>query len=177
MLNEAMKRILMKRLYVSVIVSIVLPAVSFAHAGAQTVKQPLPIAIIQEPVVEATGDTWAVVAWTTHTGGSSIIHAGIHKNSLRRLAQTPQVLHLSEMPSYQEQEYTHRVSLNNLKPGTTYYFRADSGLGSDSGTASRSRISQFTTTGQAAFKNQIRTIGMPLAYRPVRISPGSPVAR
>jgi hypothetical protein len=153
----------MKRLSVAVIVSIVLSAVSFARAPADTVKKPRPIAIIQEPVVEATGETWAVIEWTTSTGGSSIIHAGIHKSSLRQLAQTPQALHRSELPSYQEQEYTHRVSMYNLKPGTTYYFRADSGLGRDAGTASRSGISQFTTTGQAAMKKSIRIIGVPVA--------------
>lgn len=108
---------------------------------------PVPIAILQGPVVEGTGDTWAVISWTTNIEGraASIVYAGIHKNSLREMDQTPQAPDKNELASYREQEYEHLVRINNLQPGTTYYFKADSGEGNDHGIESRSGLSQFTT--------------------------------
>lgn len=155
----------MTRLSTIAILPIALAALGLARGQTDPVNKPRPITIIQEPVVEGTGDTWAVIEWTTSTGGNSIIRAGIHKSGLRQMAQTPQALHLSELPSYQEQEYTHRVSMYNLKPGTKYYFQADSGTERDSGIGSRSGISQFTTTATepVATKKPIRIIGEPVA--------------
>jgi hypothetical protein len=40
---------------------------------------------------------------------------------------------------------THRVKIEHLKPGTTYYFMVDSGQGEGTGTEARSGVEQFTT--------------------------------
>jgi len=102
--------------------------------------------IIQGPVVLGTGDRWAVISWTTNAAGkaSSIIYAGTDRSNLRPLPQKPETVKISDLPSYQEQEYTHLVRLDGLKPGTTYYFVVDSGMGHDSG---KSNISRLTTKG------------------------------
>lgn len=115
------------------------------------------IVIIQGPVVLDTGDTWAVISWTTNAGGYSIIHAGINKNNLNKRAQSLQLDRERMRESYQQQEYSHLVRIDNLKPRTTYYFVVDSGHGDDTGIESRSNVLQFTTkptvqppTGKAA---------------------------
>ncbi|MGC2745580.1 MAG: fibronectin type III domain-containing protein [Candidatus Angelobacter sp.] len=102
-------------------------------AKAQAVK------ITNGPRVEGTGPTWAVIAWTTNTGGSSVIHYGTNANSLSQTAKS----------SYADNDKTkaqnHRVHLKNLKPNTKYFFQVDSGQGEGSGTEARSSVAEFTT--------------------------------
>lgn len=100
--------------------------------------------ITDGPRVEGVGDTWAVIAWTTNTGGSSIIRYGTNGNSLTQTAMSP----YSDNESRQHQ--THRVKVTNLKPGTTYYFIADSGQGEGTGTEAKSGVQSFTTKGQGS---------------------------
>lgn len=45
--------------------------------------------ITQGPKIEGVGDTWAVIAWTTDTGGSTIVRYGTNPNSLNETAQAP----------------------------------------------------------------------------------------
>lgn len=125
------------------------PSHPYRHASSgsnsEITQKQRAVTIIQGPVVLDTGDTWAVISWTTNAGGYSIIHAGINKNNLNKRAQSLQVDGESMQESYQEQEYSHLVRIGNLKPGTTYYFVVDSGHGDDTGVESRSNILQFTT--------------------------------
>jgi phosphodiesterase/alkaline phosphatase D-like protein len=105
--------------------------------GTQTIQ------ITDGPRVEGTGDTWAVVAWTTNAGGSSIVHYGTHQNSLTQTAESPysgEKVHSGKV--------THRVHIENLQPNTTYYFQVDSGQGSGTGTNSQSGILNFQTKAQ-----------------------------
>src|SRR5215471_1470680 len=73
-------------------------------ATTGTLLRPLP-KIIQGPVVLGAGNNWAVISWTTNAAGraASIIYAGTDKNNLRPIAQTPEPVKLSDLPSYQEQ--------------------------------------------------------------------------
>jgi phosphodiesterase/alkaline phosphatase D-like protein len=102
---------------------------------AQAVK------ITDGPRVEGTGPTWAVIAWTTNTGGSSVIHYGTDANQLGQTAKS----------AYSDNEKTkaqnHRVHLKNLKPNTRYFFQVDSGQGEGTGTDARSSVAEFTTKG------------------------------
>jgi phosphodiesterase/alkaline phosphatase D-like protein len=95
--------------------------------------------ITDGPKVEGVGGNWAIVAWTTNTGGSSIVRYGTDANSLNQTAEAP----------YSDNEKTkaqnHRVHINNLKPNTKYFFVADSGQGEGSGTESKSAVGNFTT--------------------------------
>lgn len=95
--------------------------------------------IINGPRVEGTGDSWAVIAWTTNTGGSSILRYGTDKNNLNETAEAP----YADNESSSKQ--THRVHLNNLKPNTTYYYMVDSGQGEGTGTEAKSPVSEFHT--------------------------------
>ncbi len=111
---------------------------------AQTTNQA--VRITNGPRVEAVGDNWAVIAWTTSTGGSSLIHYGTNPNALNETAQAP----YSDNQSTQAQN--HRVRVQNLQPNTTYYFVADSGQGEGTGTEAKSPVEQFRTrsNGQPA---------------------------
>jgi phosphodiesterase/alkaline phosphatase D-like protein len=40
---------------------------------------------------------------------------------------------------------THRVKIEHLKPGTTYFYMVDSGQGEGIGTEAMSSVAQFTT--------------------------------
>lgn len=97
------------------------------------------VKITNGPRVEGVGPTWAVIAWTTNTGGSTVLHYGTDKDNLGETAKAP----------YSDNEKTkaqnHRVHLKNLKPGTKYFFVADSGQGEGTGTEAKSPVEEFTT--------------------------------
>ncbi|MGI9104473.1 MAG: fibronectin type III domain-containing protein [Terriglobales bacterium] len=102
-------------------------------------QNPHPLAITHGPVVEGVGNTWAVIAWTTNTGGSTVLRYGTSPTTLNQTAEAPWA------KSKSGEHVTHRVHLKDLKPNTTYYFVVDSGQGQGTGTESRSQVAQFTT--------------------------------
>lgn len=99
--------------------------------------------IVNGPRVEGTGDTWAVIAWTTNTGGSSVVNYGTDRNNLSQSAEAP----YANSDKLKTGHEVHRVHLKNLKPGTTYYFAVTSGHGEGTGTQAKSGVQEFTTKG------------------------------
>jgi hypothetical protein len=95
--------------------------------------------ITNGPVVENVGNSWATVAWSTDTGGSSVVHYGTDRNRLTEMAETPYDV------SKGDHGITHRVKIDHLRPGTTYFYVVDSGQGQGTGTEARSRVEEFTT--------------------------------
>lgn len=116
----------------------VLALASFAMAAQQKAAA---VKIINGPRVEFVGNDSAVIAWTTNTGGSSVIRYGTDKNNLNETAQAPYAD--AEKAQYQ----THRVRIQHLKPNTTYFFQVDSAQGEGTGTEAKSSVAQFTTKG------------------------------
>jgi phosphodiesterase/alkaline phosphatase D-like protein len=112
---------------------------ALAFALPLAAQKPAAEKIIGEPKVEGVGDTWAVIAWTTNTGGSTVVHYGTDKNGLSETAQAPYA------DNEKSQAQNHRVHLKNLKPGTNYFFVVDSGHGEGTGTEAKSSVGQFTT--------------------------------
>jgi len=114
-------------------------AVVFVLSLSMFAQKPEAVKITNGPVVEGVGDTWAVIAWTTNTGGSTVVRYGTDQNSLTQTAQAP----------YSDNEATkaqnHRVRVTNLQPNTTYFFIVDSGQGEGTGTEAKSQIGQFKT--------------------------------
>ncbi len=109
-----------------------------AKTGEQAEKAE-PLKIINGPRVEGVGPNWAVVAWTTNTGSSSIVRYGTDRNQLSQTAQSPYAD--TENATHE----THRVRLQNLKPKSTYYFVADSGQGEGTGGEVKSPVGVFKT--------------------------------
>ena len=131
----------------ALLVAIAIPALASQKAA--------PEQITQGPTVEGVGDTWAVIAWTTNTGGSTIVHYGTDPNNLNQTGRAPYAD--NEKSSTQN----HRVHLKNLKPGTTYYFIADSGQGEGTGTEAKSSVGQFTTKGSGQASSAGQSSGTP----------------
>lgn len=151
------------------------PVKQFTTKGGKSVSaspasggsKPQNLMIINGPVEERATSNTAVIAWTTNTGGSTIIHYGIDSNSLTQTAQSPYAD--TEGATYQ----THRVTLRNLQPGTKYYYVVDSGQGEGTGTEIKSPVSSFTTTGgpaAAASANTVQTASRVPFYRLVSSS-------
>ena len=129
---------------------ILLTSLSVPGQGSSETMKPK---IIQGPVVVATGHKWAVVEWTTNAAGrsSSTIYAGTDKTGLRTVDQTAEPVKMSEIASYQEQQYTHLVRLNDLEPGTTYYYQIASGPGYKTGTSGILRLTTTKRPGRTAW--------------------------
>ena len=96
--------------------------------------------IINGPRVEQVTDREAVVAWTTDTGGSSVVRYGTNPNHLNGKAESPYV----DDRNHAQYE-THRVTIKNLKPNTTYYYAVISGQGEGTGTSAQSKVEEFRT--------------------------------
>src|SRR5579872_3304026 len=45
--------------------------------------------ITNGPVVEGVGDTWATIAWTTDTGGSTIVRYGKNRDKMDQMSEAP----------------------------------------------------------------------------------------
>ncbi|MGZ4814233.1 MAG: fibronectin type III domain-containing protein [Terriglobales bacterium] len=107
--------------------------------AAEAGEKPEAVKIVEGPRVEAVGNDWAQVAWTTNEASSSVVHYGMDRNAMTQIAQAPYAD--TEGANHQ----THRVRITNLKPNTTYYFQVDSGQGEGTGTEAKGAIAQFTT--------------------------------
>ncbi|HET9741989.1 MAG TPA: fibronectin type III domain-containing protein [Terriglobales bacterium] len=125
--------------------TIALPLVCVPQLTAYTQNQT--VKIINGPKVEGVGDNWAVIAWTTNTGGSSLVHYGTNQSSLSQTAESA----YGKAASGAKSE-THRVRIKNLQPDTTYYFQADSGQAQGTGTEAKSSVSSFKTKGAGETK-------------------------
>jgi len=129
----------LKKLF-TIIVLIAALAIS-ATAAPKHAPKAQAVKITDGPRVEGTGPTWAVIAWTTNTGGSSVIRYGTDANNLTQTAKS----------AYADNDKTkaqnHRVHLKNLKPNTKYFFQVDSGQGEGTGTEAKSSVAEFTTKG------------------------------
>ncbi len=92
-----------------------------------------PVKIVHGPVVELVGDTTAQIAWSTNVNAGTILHYGTDPNNLTLKRDMPWG------------GLTHRVELKDLKPATTYYFKAESDQGQGTGTQAQATESSFQT--------------------------------
>lgn len=91
------------------------------------------VQITNGPVVENVTDTTAEIAWSTNV------------NSGTSLSYGTDATHLDQAAGMPWGGLTHRVFLKNLKPNTTYYFKAESGQGQGTGTQAETAQSTFQT--------------------------------
>lgn len=113
------------------VVLLLLPVMAAAQAQ--------PLTITHGPNIEYVGPRTAEIAWTTSTGGSTVLRYGTDPNNLNQTAQEPYAM------GQGSQHVTHRVHVPNLQPGTTYYFMVDSAQGQGTGTEAKSSVQSFTT--------------------------------
>lgn len=98
--------------------------------------------ITQGPRVEHATEKQVVIAWSTNVASSTEVKYGTDRNNLDRSAQAPWG------------SLTHRVTLKDLQPNTTYYFVVTSAQGQGVTGAATSALLQFTTSGAAAQQTQ-----------------------
>lgn len=109
-------------------------ALCFVASGAAQQSQNLQIT--NGPVVESVTGNSAEIAWSTNVNSASVIKYGTDKNKLDQTAQAPWG------------GVTHRITLQNLQPNTTYYFQVESQQAQGTGTGATSGISQFKTSSK-----------------------------
>jgi Purple acid Phosphatase, N-terminal domain len=91
------------------------------------------VQITHGPVVENVTDTTAIIAWSTNVNAGTVLRYGTDPKHLDQTAGMPWG------------GLTHRVSLKDLKPGTTYYFQGESSNGQGTGTSAKTAPSSFQT--------------------------------
>jgi phosphodiesterase/alkaline phosphatase D-like protein len=96
------------------------------------------VQITKGPRVESVTNDTAEIAWSTNVNASTLVRYGTDVEKLTSTAQEPWG------------GLTHRVTIRNLRPGTTYYFQAESNHGQGTGTKATSDVASFTTRGQSA---------------------------
>jgi hypothetical protein len=101
------------------------------------------VQITHGPVVEDVTDTTAEIAWSTNVNSGTSLHYGTDPTHLDQTAGMPWG------------GFTHRVLIKNLKPNTTYYFKAESGQAQGTGTLAEAAQASFQTKPAGA-TSQIR---------------------
>ena len=102
------------------------------------------VRIIQGPKIESAKQHLTIIDWTTNNPGGSPVHYGIvhygrDPNSLTETARSPIRLNLAHSST------VFRVRLDNLEPGTTYYYRVDSMEATGESDGVKSSVKHFTT--------------------------------
>ena len=97
-----------------------------------------------EPTIEFVSDTLAFIRWTTPNPGGTILHYAIvhygkDPNHLNLTAKSPTRIN----PSHSEMIF--RVRMDDLEPGTTYYYAVSSEQATGASDPGTSGVSQFTT--------------------------------
>ncbi len=101
------------------------------------------VQITNGPVVEIVTDTTAQIAWSTNVNAGTTLRYGTDPSHLDQSAGMPWG------------GLTHRVTIKNLQPNTTYYFKAESAQGQGTGTLAETGQSSFQTK-PAGVDSQLR---------------------
>ena len=109
----------------------------FASIACAQDERPQDVQITKGPRVESVTDSTAEIAWSTNVNASTLVRYGTDEQKLTSTAQEPWG------------GLTHRLTIRNLRPGTTYYFQAESNQGQGTGTKATSDVASFTTKGQS----------------------------
>jgi phosphodiesterase/alkaline phosphatase D-like protein len=133
-------------------------AIAFAQSAVQ---------ITQGPKVEHADSTTAIIAWSTNVSSGTAVKYGTDPSNLTQTAAMPWG------------GITHRVTINNLQPNTTYFFQAVSDHAQGSGTDVVSNVAQFQTAGlnasssaPATTNSQPSQQATPSTASPVQIAAG-----
>ena len=89
--------------------------------------------ITHGPVIESATATSVVIAWTTNVSAGTLVKYGSDAG------------HLSRSTGMPWGGYTHRATLRNLQPDTTYYFQATSPHAQGSGETLTSSVAEVHT--------------------------------
>jgi len=96
------------------------------------------------PTIESVSDTLAFISWTTPNPGGTILHYAVVRfgkdpSHLEFTAKSPTRIN----PSHSEMVF--RVRIQDLEPGTTYYYKVSSEQATGIPDPATSGVNQFTT--------------------------------
>lgn len=96
------------------------------------------------PIVESVADTFAFISWTTNNPRGTILHYAIvhygkDPNHLDLTAVSPTRIN----PAHNDMVF--RVRMNDLQPGTTYYYKVSSTQANGTADPVASGVQQFNT--------------------------------
>jgi hypothetical protein len=102
------------------------------------------VQIIEGPKVELAREQFTIVRWTTNNPGGSpvhygVVHYGTDRKRLSETAESPIRLN----PDHESTVF--RVRLDDLRAGTTYYYRVDSVQASGESDGVTSALGHFST--------------------------------
>ena len=142
-----MNRLLLK-LAITAAVGSVLSSNPMSAQVSPTTPKPGRVRITQGPELELAKEHLTIIRWTTNNPGGSpvhygVVHYGLDPKNLSETAKSPIRLN----PDHASTIF--RVRLDDLKPGTTYYYTVGSmeATGTDDGT--KGAVKQFTTPGES----------------------------
>jgi len=103
-----------------------------------------PSQVSASPTVESISDTLAFIRWSTQNPGGTIlhyalVHYGKDPNHLDLTAESPTRIN----PSHSEMVF--RIRMDDLEPGTTYYYKVSSKQANGASDPATSAVNQFTT--------------------------------
>jgi len=138
-----MNRLLLKSA-MTIAAAIVLYSTSLAAQLTPGSRKAAHIRITQGPELEVTKYDMAIITWTSNNPGGSpehygVVHYGMDPKNLSATAKS----HIRLNPGH---SYTvFRVRIDDLKPGTTYYYTVDSMEPDGATDGVKSPIKHFTT--------------------------------
>lgn len=137
-----MHRVL-RRLVMTVMVGSQLYSIPGFSQQSPTTKKAANIRIIKEPEIER-NDFVVIIRWTSNNPGGSpehygVVHYGINPKELNQIAKSPLRLN----PGHPETIF--RVRIDDLKPGTTYYYMVDSMESNGNSDGVKDTTHHFTT--------------------------------
>ena len=96
------------------------------------------------PTIESVSDTLAFISWTTPNPGGTTLHYAVvrfgkDRNHLEFTVKSPTRIN----PSHSEMVF--RVRIQDLDPGTTYYYKVSSEQANGTLDPATSGVNQFTT--------------------------------
>ena len=138
---------LVQKVAMTITVASLLYSIPVVTQESPTTKKAARVRITQGPELESANDHFAIIRWKSNNPGGSPEHYGIvrygtNPKDLSQTAKSPIRLN----PGH---PYTvFRVRMQDLKPGTTYYYTVGSmgADGTDDGT--KSTVKQFATPGE-----------------------------
>ena len=113
-----------------------------------TTQKAARVRITQGPELELAKEYLTIIRWTTNNPGGSpehygIVHYGLDPKNLSETAKSPIRLNPDHVATI------FRVRLDDLKPGTTYYYTVGSMESNGTGDETNSAVKQFTTPGES----------------------------
>lgn len=138
----------MNRLLVKLAMMVVIGTLLYSTPGAAqespTTEKAANVRITQGPEVERVDPDFAIIRWTCNNPGGSpehfgVVHYGTNPKELSQTAKSP--IRLNPGHSYT----VFRVRMDDLKPGTTYYYKVDSMESNGKGDGVKSPVKHFTT--------------------------------